>query len=300
MEVARALPVPVTAASRSSSSLSRYASTQGSFRVHSRRGPPPLRLSRPSAASRATYCGGARLSEFTVLHKGRPRGTGRNQMFCRFQSPALWTLAGVLSSGAPGAAWACRHLRLYPQRRCGGRLLGHSGLRFNFEYDYINQGPVCAPAPARQLRHSHQQPSNPDSAGGEIEKADDQPLSHDGDELQSQFRVEHRCPRSVRDAHAYHLRPAADPHTPPPKRRRTRSAVPVSPTWATSRSSVAIRGCCRPTNLGVQLGVKLPTGHYGTAVNFNSGPNVGTPLDASLQAGTGSTDLIVGAYYYRR
>src|SRR5205823_7817950 len=52
-------------------------------------------------------------------------------------------------------------------------------------------------------------------------------------------------------------------------------------------------------NLGVQLGVKLPTGHYGTAVNFYSGPNAGAPLDASLQAGTGSTDLIVGAYYYR-
>ena len=52
-------------------------------------------------------------------------------------------------------------------------------------------------------------------------------------------------------------------------------------------------------NLGVQLGVKLPTGRYGTAVDFNAGPNAGTPLDASLQPGTGSTDLIVGAYYYR-
>jgi len=52
-------------------------------------------------------------------------------------------------------------------------------------------------------------------------------------------------------------------------------------------------------NLGVQLGLKLPTGQYGTAVNFNSGPNAGTPLDTSLQPGTGSTDVIVGAYYYR-
>jgi len=48
----------------------------------------------------------------------------------------------------------------------------------------------------------------------------------------------------------------------------------------------------------VQLGVKLPTGQYGTAVQFYSGPNAGTPLDASLQPGTGSTDVIVGAYYY--
>ncbi len=52
-------------------------------------------------------------------------------------------------------------------------------------------------------------------------------------------------------------------------------------------------------NLGVQLGVKLPTGHYGTAVSFYGGPNAGTPLDASLQPGTGSTDIIVGAYYFQ-
>jgi hypothetical protein len=52
-------------------------------------------------------------------------------------------------------------------------------------------------------------------------------------------------------------------------------------------------------NLGVQLGVKLPTGRYGTAIDFDSGPKAGTPLDASLQPGTGSTDLILGAFYYR-
>jgi hypothetical protein len=47
------------------------------------------------------------------------------------------------------------------------------------------------------------------------------------------------------------------------------------------------------------LGVKLPTGRYGTDVKFNSGPLAGEPLDASLQPGTGSTDIIVGAYYYQ-
>ena len=49
--------------------------------------------------------------------------------------------------------------------------------------------------------------------------------------------------------------------------------------------------------LGVQVGVKLPTGQYGTAIDFRSGPKAGQPLDASLQPGTGSTDVIVGAYY---
>jgi hypothetical protein len=52
-------------------------------------------------------------------------------------------------------------------------------------------------------------------------------------------------------------------------------------------------------NLGVQLGVKLPTGQYYPSVNFYSGPNAGTPLDASLNPGTGSTDVIIGAYYYQ-
>ncbi len=65
-----------------------------------------------------------------------------------------------------------------------------------------------------------------------------------------------------------------------------------------------------PTHdLGLQLGVKLPTGAYGgpdaagtgvvgrRPVSFgNTGNAAGELLDTSLQAGTGSTDLIVGAY----
>jgi len=72
-----------------------------------------------------------------------------------------------------------------------------------------------------------------------------------------------------------------------------------------------------PTHsLGLQFGVKLPTGDYGGPgadgngtvgrhpVAFNSGPNAlnappGNLLDTSLQAGNGSTDLIVGAYWFQ-
>jgi hypothetical protein len=79
------------------------------------------------------------------------------------------------------------------------------------------------------------------------------------------------------------------------------------PQLSTSRSSSlgdirvigSYQGLLPTNNLGIQLGVKLPTGRYGTAVDFNAGPNSGTPLDASLQPGTGSTDVIVGAYYYQ-
>ena len=79
------------------------------------------------------------------------------------------------------------------------------------------------------------------------------------------------------------------------------------PALSTSRSSSlgdirligSYQGFLPAHNFGVQFGVKLPTGRYGTDVNFNGGPKQGTPLDASLQPGTGSTDLIVGAFYFR-
>jgi hypothetical protein len=60
-------------------------------------------------------------------------------------------------------------------------------------------------------------------------------------------------------------------------------------------------------NLGMQFGVKLPTGDYGgqniggTVVGRNPVYFSGTTtlLDTSLQAGNGSTDIILGAYYYQ-
>jgi hypothetical protein len=65
------------------------------------------------------------------------------------------------------------------------------------------------------------------------------------------------------------------------------------------RVVVNYQGLLPTRNLGLQLGVKLPTGAYGTHVNFSSGPLAATSLDASLQPGTGSTDIIAGAYYYQ-
>ncbi len=45
---------------------------------------------------------------------------------------------------------------------------------------------------------------------------------------------------------------------------------------------------------GIIAGFKLPTGS--TNANFNVGTSAGQPLDAGLQIGTGSTDVILGAY----
>jgi len=65
--------------------------------------------------------------------------------------------------------------------------------------------------------------------------------------------------------------------------------------------------------LGLQVGVKLPTGDFGGQnvvtgqqvgrhpVYFSSGPNAaaGQTIDTSLDPGTGSTDIIVGAFYHQ-
>lgn len=48
-------------------------------------------------------------------------------------------------------------------------------------------------------------------------------------------------------------------------------------------------------NTGLIAGIKLPTGN--TNANFNAGTSAGDPLDAGLQIGTGSTDIIFGAFY---
>ncbi|MEP7097974.1 MAG: hypothetical protein ABI748_09955, partial [Dokdonella sp.] len=46
---------------------------------------------------------------------------------------------------------------------------------------------------------------------------------------------------------------------------------------------------------GIQFGVKLPTGR--TDDTFRSGPMTGEIIDRGLQLGTGSTDLLIGAYH---
>lgn len=56
------------------------------------------------------------------------------------------------------------------------------------------------------------------------------------------------------------------------------------------------QGFSADAKTGMQLGLKLPTGRQD--YNFSSGPMAGMPVDRSLQPGSGSTDLIVGAYHF--
>jgi hypothetical protein len=56
------------------------------------------------------------------------------------------------------------------------------------------------------------------------------------------------------------------------------------------------QGFLEDRSIGVQFGVKLPTG--GTKQTFNAGAEAGMPLDAGLQLGTGTTDVLLGFYAF--
>jgi hypothetical protein len=56
------------------------------------------------------------------------------------------------------------------------------------------------------------------------------------------------------------------------------------------------RGLAADRSVGVLFGLKLATGSFHN--NFIAGPQQGEPLDRGLQPGTGTTDLLLGAYTY--
>ncbi len=49
-------------------------------------------------------------------------------------------------------------------------------------------------------------------------------------------------------------------------------------------------------DVGIQFGLKLPTGRHGDV--FASGPQIGEPVDRGLQPGSGTTDLMLGVYKF--
>jgi len=55
-------------------------------------------------------------------------------------------------------------------------------------------------------------------------------------------------------------------------------------------------GLTEEKNLGVQFGLKLPTGSH--SENFSGGAIAGDPLDRGLQPGSGTTDAILGAFKF--
>jgi hypothetical protein len=220
--------------------------------------------------------------EFATRRRGRPTSAADRLLGVDLRAARLIAFVLVVAA-APCLALACAS--------CGCTLssdaaMGYSALpgwRLNIEYDYIHQD---------ELRSGTREVAG----------------VPDGNELEHET-----LNRYVTTGLSYSPNSAWNINLIVPYVERTHStygtfdsAQPL-PELSTSRSSSlgdmrligSYQGLLPTNNLGIQLGVKFPTGHYGTAVDFNAGPNVGTPLDASLQPGTGSTDLIVGAYYYQ-
>jgi hypothetical protein len=191
--------------------------------------------------------------------------------------------AVVFSSIFPMTSWACA--------TCGCTLnadaaLGYGstqGWRMSFEYDYIHQD---------ELRSGTQ------SVGG-VPAGDE--LEHDtlnryvtlgiGYSPNADWNIDLRIPYVIRTHSTYGN---YDPGEPFPDLSSSRSS-----SLGDVKLIGSYQGLLTGHNLGLQLGLKMPTGQYGTDVNFRTGPAAGTPIDASLQPGTGSTDIIVGAYYFQ-
>src|SRR6195256_4385925 len=215
-----------------------------------------------------------------------------------FKRLPLWALAGALSSGAPVAAWACATCGCTLSADAAAGYSGIPGLRFNFEYDYINQDALRSGTGTATPAQVTNNPSNPALGGGEIEKQTINRYLTMGMSYSpnSEWNVNVLVPYVMRTHTTFGQQQS-------PYSATETASNQISGASLSNPGDVKVIGSYQgllPThNLGVQLGVKLPTGHYGTAVNFDSGPNAGSPLDASLQAGTGSTDIIVGAYYYQ-
>jgi hypothetical protein len=192
-------------------------------------------------------------------------------------------LAVACLSIAPLASWACATCGCTLNSDAAMGYFAEPGFRLSFEYDYIHQD---------QLRSgTHTISGVP--GGNELER----------DTLNRYYTVGLDYNPNADWNIALRVPYVARTHSTYGDFDSTQPLSALSYSRSSSLGDIKFIGSYQgflPThNLGLQLGVKLPTGRYGTDVKFNSGPLEGKPLDASLQPGTGSTDIIVGAYYYQ-
>jgi len=199
---------------------------------------------------------------------------------------------------SPVSTWACATCGCTVNSDAAMGYSAATGWRVNLEYTYIDQDELRIGTRAATPAEVVNNPSNLALGGGEIEKDTINRYATLGINYRpnADWNVNLLVPYVVRTHTTYgtQLQPYTPAETAPDQ---------ISGARVDNLGDIKLLGNYQgllPThNLGLQLGVKLPTGQYGTAVDFYNGPNAGSPLDASLQAGTGSTDIIVGAYYYQ-
>jgi hypothetical protein len=200
---------------------------------------------------------------------------------------------------APASTWACATCGCTVNSDAAmGYAATAAGWRVNLEYTYIDQDQLRIGTRTATPAEVVNNPSNSALGGGEIEKDTINRYLTMGISYRpnADWSVNLLVPYVSRSHTTYGTQ--LQPYTPAETAPDQLSGARVS-NLGDVKLLGNYQGLLATRNLGLQLGVKLPTGQYGTAVDFNDGPNAGTPLDASLQAGTGSTDVIVGAYYFR-
>lgn len=184
-----------------------------------------------------------------------------------------------------------------------------AGWRLNVEYAYIDQHQLRGGTHVAKPAQVVNSPSDPSLGGGEIEKDTTNRylsaiLSY---RPNADWNFSLLIPYVLRDHSTYGFQ--SQPFSQAEVGADQVSTAKVS-SLGDMKLIASFQGILPTHNLGVQLGIKLPTGNYGgqtadgTLVNspvlFRAGGVFGgQALDTSLQAGTGSTDLIVGAYYYQ-
>lgn len=206
--------------------------------------------------------------------------------------------ACVLLATLPARGFACA--------TCGCTLssdaaLGYSatsGWRLSAQYDYINQDELRTGTRSATPDQVVNQPSNPSLGGGEIEHSTlnrylTLGLTYNPN---ADWHFDLRVPYIERTHSTYGQQ--SQPYVPADTAPDQLSTARISG-LGDIKVIATYQGFLPTHNLGVQVGLKLPTGSYGSQNLFRTGPGAGSPVDSSLQAGTGSTDIVLGTYYHQ-
>jgi len=209
---------------------------------------------------------------------------------------------------SPASAFACATCGCTLSTDAATGYSSESGWRVNLEYDYLDQDELRNGSGTATPAQVVNQPSDPSLGGGEIEKDTTNRYLNLGISYRpnADWGFSLLVPYVQRDHSTYGVQ--AQPFTPAEIAPGQISSTSVSG-LGDIKLMASYQGFLPTHNFGVQVGVKLPTGNYGGQTDdgavighpvlFKSGPLAGQALDSSLQVGTGSTDLIVGAYYYQ-
>lgn len=217
-------------------------------------------------------------------------------------------LGGIALAALPPAASACATCGCSLSTDAATGYSTESGWRINLDDTFIDQGQLRHGGGTATAQQVVDQPADPAAGGGEIEKDTINRYVN----LNVAYRLDASwgfsllLPYILRGHTTYGNQ--QQPYVPAQTAPDQVSGARVSGIGDV-KLLASFQGFLPTRNLGLQFGVKLPTGRYGGEAadgslvghpaTFRRGPAAGQALDTSLQAGSGSTDLIVGGYYYQ-